>query len=149
VTKLDDALMGVSRLGLDTAPIIYFVEAHARYDALVTEVFRLVRGRRPLGITSVVSLAEVLVLPMVRGDMQLQRAYGRLLGTRGPLRTRVIRRAAAHRAAALRARYGLKVPDVLQLAVALEAGCQAFLTNDRALQRVTELRVLVLDDLEP
>jgi predicted nucleic acid-binding protein len=38
--------------------------------------------------------------------------------------------------------------DALQIAVALEAGCEAFLTNDRTLKRVTELRVLVLDELE-
>ncbi len=34
-------------------------------------------------------------------------------------------------------------------AAALAAGCQAFLTNDRALQRVRELSILVLDDLSP
>jgi hypothetical protein len=34
VIKLDDALTGVDRLGFDTAPLIYFVEAHPRYDTL-------------------------------------------------------------------------------------------------------------------
>jgi predicted nucleic acid-binding protein len=43
----------------------------------------------------------------------------------------------------------LRLPDALQIAVALEAGCEAFLTNDLTLKRVVELRVLVLDDLEP
>ncbi len=28
MTKLDDALAGVTLLGFDTSPIIYFVEAH-------------------------------------------------------------------------------------------------------------------------
>jgi len=32
--------------------------------------------------------------------------------------------------------------------VALAAGCAAFLTNDARLQGVSELRVLVLDELE-
>jgi len=35
--NLDDALVGVSSLGIDTAPIIYLIEAHPRYDELVTE----------------------------------------------------------------------------------------------------------------
>ncbi len=39
------------------------------------------------------------------------------------------------------------MPDALQVAVALEAGCEAFLTNDAALKRVTALRILVLDEL--
>jgi predicted nucleic acid-binding protein len=54
----------------------------------------------------------------------------------------------AERAADLRARYGLKTPDALQIGCALESGCDAFLCNDLALKRVTELRVLALDELE-
>lgn len=56
--------------------------------------------------------------------------------------------AIAERAAALRARYTLRTPDALQIATALHAGCQGFLTNDTALRRVTDLRVLVLHELE-
>jgi len=36
----------------------------------------------------------------------------------------------------------------IAIAGALSAGCEAFLTNDADLRRVTELRVLVLDELE-
>jgi predicted nucleic acid-binding protein len=36
----------------------------------------------------------------------------------------------------------------LQVAAALNVGCQAFLTNDMTLKRVIELRVLILDELE-
>jgi predicted nucleic acid-binding protein len=53
----------------------------------------------------------------------------------------------AESAADLRARYNLRTPDALQVAAALQTGCEAFLTNDKGLQRVTELRVLVLDEL--
>jgi predicted nucleic acid-binding protein len=53
----------------------------------------------------------------------------------------------AERAADLRARYNLRTPDALQLVTALEAGCAAFLTNDLALRRVTDLRVLALSAL--
>ena len=56
--KLDDALAGVNRLGVDTSPIIYFVEAHPGYDPLVTAIFKRIddaailcdyadRGARP------------------------------------------------------------------------------------------------------
>jgi predicted nucleic acid-binding protein len=34
----------------------------------------------------------------------------------------------------------------LQVATALSSGASIFLTNDRMLSRVTELRVLILDD---
>ena len=42
----------------------------------------------------------------------------------------------------------MRLPDALQLAVALQEGCEAFLTNDPRLKRVAEPRVLVLDELE-
>ena len=50
-------------------------------------------------------------------------------------------------AADLRARYNLSLPDALQVASAIDAGCDAFLTNDTQLKRITQLKVLVLDEL--
>lgn len=51
-------------------------------------------------------------------------------------------------AAALPVRYRLRTPDALQIATALEAGSQALLCIDTELRRISELRVLVVDDLE-
>ena len=53
----------------------------------------------------------------------------------------------AERAAELRAQFTLRTPDALQIASALSANCEAFLTNDRQLRRVNALRILMLDDL--
>ena len=62
-----------------------------------------------------------------------------------------IDRAVAEIAADVRARYRLRTPDALQVAAALSAGCEALVTNDTTLSRVTAppvFRVLVLDELE-
>jgi len=56
--------------------------------------------------------------------------------------------AVAEQAAELRARYNLKLADSFQIAAAIAAGCDAFLTNDAALKRVSEITILVLDELE-
>ncbi|MGL5942119.1 MAG: type II toxin-antitoxin system VapC family toxin [Waterburya sp.] len=48
----------------------------------------------------------------------------------------------------MRVKYNLKLPDALQITTAIETGCDSFLTNDKALKRVTELRILILDELE-
>jgi len=77
--KLDDALHGVSRLAFDTAPIIYFVEAHPTYDGLVSNIFNRVAAGELEGWTSVVSLSEVLVQPFVSGRSDLQAVYRDLL----------------------------------------------------------------------
>jgi predicted nucleic acid-binding protein len=146
--KLDDALMGVRRLGFDTSPLIYFVEANPQYDALVTEIFRRVSNGAPLGVTSVITLSEVLVQPIIRQHTLLQREYRDLLLRSGNFNTLAISATIAELGAELRAQYRLRTPDALQIATALEAGCEAFLSNDSGLRRVTELRVLILDDLE-
>lgn len=48
------------------------------------------------------------------------------------------------RATELRARYGLKSPDALHYASALEAGATVFLTGDHAFARCTEIHVELL-----
>jgi predicted nucleic acid-binding protein len=146
--KLDDALAGVARLGLDTAPIIYFIEAHPRYDAIVEQVFGLIASGSLTGVTSTITLTEVLVQPFMRGDTRLQQEYRDLLLHSDHFEVAPIDAGTAERAADLRARYGLRTPDALQLASALGSGCEAFLTDDSKLQRVVELRILMLDSLE-
>jgi predicted nucleic acid-binding protein len=44
-------------------------------------------------------------------------------------------------------RYQIRTPDALQLAAAISAEADAFLTNDHALKRVKEITVLVMDDI--
>jgi predicted nucleic acid-binding protein len=148
MTKLDDALIGVTRLGFDTSPVIYFVEANPQYDALVTEIFQRVSNGAPLGVTSTITLSEVLVQPIIQGQTLLQREYRDLLLRSRNFSTSAISATIAELGAELRAHYRLRTPDALQIATAIEAGCEAFLSNDAGLRRVTELRVLILDDLE-
>lgn len=148
MTKLAHALQGVQRLAVDTAPIIYFIEANPRYDALVTEVFRRIAAGVPEGLCSVMTLTEVLVHPLRQGNRQLAQEYTNLLLASPHFSTVPIDATTAKTAADLRARYNLRTPDAIQIAAALEQGCEAFLTNDATLARVTDLRVLVLDQLE-
>ncbi len=148
MVKVGDTLRGVNNLALDTSPVIYFVEAHPRYGPVAREVFQRIAAGEIGGFTSVVTLSEVLVRPLALGDIVLQDDYRRLLLQSEHVDTRPISSATAERAAELRARYGMRLPDALQLAMALQEGCQAFLTNDLRLKRVAELPVLVLDEPE-
>jgi predicted nucleic acid-binding protein len=146
--KIDEALEGVSRLAFDTAPIIYFVEANPTYDSLVSNIFDRVASGVIEGRTSVISLSEVLVQPILAGKSDLQNAYRELLLESSNFKTLPIDATVAENAARLRATYGLRLPDAMQIAFAIESGCQAIVCNDRSMKRVSELSVLVLDDLE-
>lgn len=72
VTAVRDALEGVTLLGVDTAPVIYLIEANPRYDPTVRAVFRQIDQGALVGITSVITLGEVLVQPYARQDRPLQ-----------------------------------------------------------------------------
>jgi predicted nucleic acid-binding protein len=78
----------------------------------------------------------------------LQQQYQELFLNSQGFETQNINPDTAILAADLRARYNLRTPDALQIATALQSGCQAFLTNDTTLKRVTELTVLVLSEIE-
>ncbi|MEJ7860353.1 MAG: PIN domain-containing protein [Pyrinomonadaceae bacterium] len=145
--KLADELKNVSVLAFDTAPIIYFVEANPKYDALVIAVFQRVESGKITGVTSVISLCEVLVHPIRNQNSQLQKRYLEILQNSSNFFTRLINSTVAETAARLRAKYNLRTPDALQIASALDNGCEAFLCNDKNLKRVTELKILILDEI--
>jgi predicted nucleic acid-binding protein len=133
---------------LDTSPVVYYVEAVPAFAKVARVVFVLIGEWQIQGVVSPVTLAECVTLPIRLGQVELRQRFTDLLtGTDGILLVN-IDAAIGQRAAELRIRYGLKLPDALQVAVAISAGCEAFLTNDVALKRVTELRILPLVELE-
>jgi predicted nucleic acid-binding protein len=146
--KLSDALRGINHLCIETAPFIYFVERNPTYIDRMRAVFQMLDKGLIEGTTSVITLTEVLMKPIQVGDKTLATAYRELLLNTRHIQVEPISIPVADKAAALRATYNLRTPDALQVATALASSCQAFLTNDRKLQRVTEIKVMVLDDLE-
>ena len=61
--KVADALRGVSRIFLDTAPVIYFVERAPLHFDRVGPVFDLIDVGSVAAVTSPITLAECLVVP--------------------------------------------------------------------------------------
>lgn len=146
--KFAEALQGITHLFLDTAPVIYYVEEHPLFLATVTPIFDRIDSGLLIAVTSPVTLAECLVAPYRLSLIKLQQDFFDLIvhgryTTFMPLDHEIARQAAE-----LRARYNVTLPDALQIAAALSAGCEAFLTNDGNLDRVKELRVLVVGELE-
>ncbi len=146
--SIAEHLQGVSRLFLDTAPVIYFVERNPQYLPYVRAVFEHIRDRLLIAVTSPVTLAECLVRPYRLGQTELQQEFIDLITGIEGIEFAGIDQTIALQAAQIRARYNLQLPDAFQIAVALAAGCEAFLTNDVIFRRVTELQVLVLDDFD-
>lgn len=141
------ALRG-STVGVDTTPLIYFIEENRDYIHLVQPFFEALDRAEFTAVTSVVTLLEVLVHPLRRGDRELAERYREiLLGAEG-LRTVIVSSELAEEAAQLRADYRLRTPDAIQLATMRHEGAAFFLTNDARLPAVPGLTTLVLDELK-
>jgi len=143
---LADALATTELLFLDTAPVIYYVEEHPHYLPVVETVFERADAGEVTFVTSPVTLAECLVLPLRHGRHEFVQAFTEIVIGGAHTRLQLIDYSIARQAASLRAQYNLSLLGAFQASVALAASCDAFLTNDPALRRVTSLRVLVLDD---
>ena len=135
-------------VGLDTAPLIYFVERKQPYVDTVRPFFAALTAGEFRGVTSILTLSEVLVQPMNHNDTPLVARYRDIiLHTPGLVTMRVSRRI-AERAAAIRAVHRrVRLPDAVQLATALIGRADFFLTNDIALPSLPGLKMLVVEDL--
>lgn len=148
ILKLSEYLQTISRLFLDTAPVIYYVEANEHYLPLVQTVFDHLDAGSLTAVTSPVTLAECLVMPYRLNQTDLRQAFIDLITGGSGAEFTLLGQEQADRAAELRARYNLSLTDAFQVAFALTTNCDAFLTNDIALKRVTEINVIVLDEIE-
>jgi hypothetical protein len=66
-------------VGLDSAPLIYFVEECALYLPFVDPFFEAVERGEIQVVTSTLTLTEVLVHPYKHGNRNLAQRYSRIL----------------------------------------------------------------------
>ena len=129
-------------VALDTQIFIYFIEEADRFLPLVKPLFEAIDRGELMGVTSGLSLMEVLVVPYRFGNSALADRYESLLTNSRGLRFIDVDCHLLKAAAQLRATFKLKPPDAIQVAAALVADCKSFLTNDRRIPAVPSLKIL-------
>lgn len=116
---------------VDTAPIIYLLERNEEHLPRFLPFFRAAeRGEFHVLITPV-TLAEVLGGPIKAKKAALAERYESALRTGLGWRVVDLNADVASRAARLKVRYGLKLPDAFQLASALTESAAALVTHGR------------------
>ena len=135
-------------VGLDTAPIIYFIEGNPLYVEMMRTFFLAVQKDEFSVVTSTITLLETLVVPLRHGNINLAQQYRDiLLKTKGHTTISLFPNI-AEEAARLRASYNISTPDSIQMATAIFGGASFFLTNDTHLPSLPNLKTLVLDELK-
>ena len=147
VDDLRRALSAHRLLMLDTMVFSYHLANHPRYAPLTSVVLEAVESGQVAGLTTTVTMAELLTVPARAENRQALLDY-ELYRTHFPnLSILPLDAALARETALVRAATGLRTPDAVQVAAARLAGAGAIVTNDhRWAGRVTEPVLVMLDD---
>jgi predicted nucleic acid-binding protein len=76
---LSEELSQIDSIFIDTAPIIYYIEAHPQFGPLAKEVVSAFHSGKLSAYSSVVTFAEVLPKPIEMGDEKLARKFAEFL----------------------------------------------------------------------
>jgi predicted nucleic acid-binding protein len=121
----------MSRIFWDTNLFIYLFEGQGPLSRRVVALREsmLTRGDRLL--TSTLTMGEILVKPIERGDAELSKKYEETLAATSLMIPFDLKAAKIY--ASLRGDRSLRAPDAIQLACAAGAGVDLFITNDTRL----------------
>jgi predicted nucleic acid-binding protein len=147
IKVLHDALSGYKLLALDTMVFSYHLSNHPRYAPLTHVVLETIESGAVLGLTTTVTLAEVLTVPAQAADRRAMQTYELYLTCFPHLRLVPLDESLARETARVRAACKLRVPDAVQVAAARLYGADAIVTNDHRWRgRVQWPPLVMLDD---
>lgn len=135
------------RIYLDANIFIYAMEEIAPWAQSTCRLLEAIDAGRCTAVTSELTIAECLVKPFELGRSDVVETYLDLLRSRGALTIAPISREILVAAAEARAAHGLKLPDAVHVATALNTQCAFMITNDRALANVPFVQTAPLSDL--
>lgn len=140
------ALPNGSAVYIDTNVLIYAVDQIEPYATLLRPLWQASRTRSIRLVSSELLIVESLAGPFKHGNKALADAYEEIFRADDPhllpITPPVLRIAAR-----IRADHGLKTPDSIHAATALQGGCSMFLTNDAGFRKVAGLPVKLLDEI--
>ena len=139
--------MTANKYFIDTSPFIYILENNPEFYAKTFECLYRALKKNALFYTSVITFNEYCVKPEISDRKDLITDFEDLL-EEWDVYTNDITAKIAKKGAKLRAKYAfLKGMDSLQIASALEIKCDVFLTNDKRLKEIQEIKVVLISSL--
>lgn len=135
------------RIYLDPNVWIYALEGYSEFRSELTLLFEQMQAGTLTGITSELTLAELLVKPCRDQDLAQQARYKKAIANRQNFFIMPVLRDLLIDAAEVRAKIQLKLPDAIHVATALRTNCTTFLTNDRQIKKLTDISVVLLSEV--
>ncbi len=132
------------RVYFDTNVFIYLIEGFAELRATLLDIRDSILHGEAEIVTSELTICEALVAPFRSNNSAHVAGYRRFIEESGAFELRPTSRETYVRASLYRAQMGLKTPDAIHVATALEAGCVVFVTNDKSIRAPAGLQILQL-----
>lgn len=137
-----------NKVFLDTAPLIYFLDDDVNFGKKTKSILEEILSAGKSLASSVITCEEYLTYPYRLGNQEKVDVFFEFSDVCGidlvPISLEI-----AKLAAKIKAEYSdFKTMDSLQLAVAVQTGCDLFLTNDKQLKRFNGLHCVTIEDWE-
>jgi predicted nucleic acid-binding protein len=134
-------MLSKKRIYLDANIFVEAFEGSGGNKVKIIDLLAGNDGSRPIYLfTSELTLAEVLVHPILNNNSDLVQSYDNVLNNSAILRACPIDQAVLRHAAYLRSQYiSLKLPDAIHLSTAMSMRCTHFLSADKRLGNSYEL----------
>jgi predicted nucleic acid-binding protein len=134
-------------IAIDTSVFIYHFEKDNCFFPITQSLFNNIQSHCSEGVTTVVTLAEILIKPIQIENIEAIEDYKIVLNNFPGLTILDIDQKICILAAQLRSKYKIKLPDAFQIGGALIKPATLFITNDKKLKKIDEIKVITLNDL--
>ncbi|MCK5145202.1 PIN domain-containing protein [bacterium] len=142
--KIPVGLNGQKGVVIDTNVFIYLFEDSPQYGEVAEFIISQAERNVFQAVVTPITVAEIIIKPIAMNRLELAdrcrsalRRFMNIVPTDIPYQ-------AGELAGALKAKYGLPLPDMMQAAMAMQTDSAALITNDKALSRIEELDVYLL-----
>lgn len=147
IEKFRHDILSYKKICLDSMIFIYQFADHPLYAPLTEVVFELLEQGKLHAVISSITIAEIFVLPEKVNDQFLISEYEKVFQNLPNLEIVPFDWQLARLTSKLRARYPvITTPDAIQISTSLLKNYPVFLTNDKKLQQVNLLTIMILKD---
>jgi len=132
------------RIAIDTPIIIYLLERHTEHFNSAFKLFQDIENGVYTCTFSTIGMIELLTGPKRKNRADLAVSYKEKLASMQNFYIQNITEKIIDITSDLRVKYNLHTPDSIHLATAISTNATMFITNDKALKKVKEIRVELL-----
>ena len=143
--KVPKRLAGRKGVVLDTMVFIYLFEDSPQFGSVSEFILEQGRAGKFESIVTPITAAELMVKPLQNKRYDLADRYRLALRSIQNVLPVAFSFETGLLAGSLRAKYGLPLPDMIQVACAMESKTPTLITNDKGMERIDEAEVFLLN----